>query len=181
LWTDTDFYVSSYIGSTLVFNMVKAASGSGLIAKHAHGEVDDTVYWMGTHNFYMYDGGGARVIPCPVWDSVFQDLDVANASKCHVGVNKGFTEICFWFPSISGGLGICDKFVKYNYLEKVWDYSSLQRNIWIDASIYQYPIAVTNTGTIYYQEYGLDADGTPLNPVFTTGYFYLQAVKISRH
>lgn len=173
LWTDTDFYVSSYIGATLVFNMVKAASGSGLIAKHAHGEVDDTVYWMGQHNFYMYDGSGARVIPCPVWDAVFQDLDFANASKCHVGVNKGFTEIWFWFPSLSGGLGICDKVVKYNYLERTWDYSSLQRNLWIDSTIYPYPIAATNDGIIYYHEYGVDADGSVLSTSFTTGYFYL--------
>jgi hypothetical protein len=173
LWTDTDFYVSSYIGATLVFNMVKAASGSGLIAKHAHGEVDDVVYWMGSQNFYMYDGGGARAMPCPVWDAVFQDLDRANATKCHVGVNKAFTEICFWFPSLSGGLGICDKVVKYNYMERTWDYSSLQRNLWIDSTIYQYPIAATNDGTIYYHELTQDADGVALTPSFTTGYFYI--------
>jgi hypothetical protein len=173
IWTDKDLWVSSYIGSTLVFNMVKTAEGAGLIAKHAWGKLSDTVYWMGKKNIWAYDNSGPRIIPCPVWDAIFQDMDLANATKCHVGVNKAFSEISFYWPSASGGLGYCDSMAKFNIEEGTWDLSLLSRNVWKDADTFDYPIAATNDGFVYFQENGYDADGNALNPYFETGYFYV--------
>jgi hypothetical protein len=173
IWTDKDLWVSSYIGSTLVFNMVKTAEGAGLIAKHAWGKLSDTVYWMGKKNIWAYDNSGPRIIPCPVWDAIFQDMDLNNVSKCHVGVNKAFSEIMFFWPSQSGGLGYCDSMAKFNIEEGSWDLSLLSRNVWKDADTFDYPIAATNDGFLYYQENGYDADGNVLSPSFETGYFYV--------
>lgn len=173
LWTDKDLWVSSYIGSTLVFNMVKVGEGAGIIGKHAWGKLSDTVYWMGQKNFFIYDNAGPRILECTVWDAVFQDLDIANSSKCHVGINKAFSEIFFFFPSISGALGYPDKYAKYNIQERSWDYGSMQRNAWRDSDVLAYPVAATNDGFIYYHENGFDADGSPLISYFQTGYFYV--------
>jgi hypothetical protein len=173
LWTDKDLWVSSYIGSSLVFNMVKVGEGSGIIGKHAWGKIADSVFWMGQKNFFLYDNAGPRILDCTVWDAVFQDLDLTNASKSFVGVNKAFSEIFFFFPSASGGLGYPDKYAKFNIQENAWDYGPLQRNAWRDSDVLSYPVAATNDGFIYYHENGLDADGTPLNAYFQTGYFYI--------
>lgn len=172
-WTDKDVWVSSYIGASLVFNFVKAGEGMGLIAKHAHCKLTDTVFWMGQKNFFVYDNSGARMLPCSVWDAVFQDLDITNSYKCFAGVNKAFSEVWFFFPSVSGGLGYPDTYVKYNMEESVWDYGRLQRNAWRDSDLFNYPLAATNDGFIYYHENGFDADGTVLNASFRTGYFYI--------
>ena len=173
IWTDKDLWVSSYIGSTLVFNMVKTAEGAGMIAKHAWGKLGDTVYWMGKKNIWAYDNSGPRIIPCPVWDAIFQDMDLANQTKCHVGVNKAFSEILFFWPSKSGGLGYPDKMVKCNIEEGTWDLSNLQRSAWTDVDTFDYPIAITNDGLAYNHEFGYDADGVVLNASFETGYFMI--------
>jgi len=173
LWTDKDLWISSYIGSSLVFNMVKVGEGAGIIAKHAWGKMSDTVYWMGKKNFFIYDNAGPRILQCPVWDLVFQDLNETYASLCHVGVNKAHTEVFFFFTSTSGGLTYPDKYAKFNIQENAWDTGTLQRSAWRDSDAFNYPIAATNDGFIYYHENTADADGSPINSYFETGYFYI--------
>lgn len=175
LWTDKDLWLSSYIGSTLVFNMVKVGEGAGIIGKHAWGKLTDTVYWMGQKNFFIYDSDGPRTLACPVWDAVFQDLNMDYASSCAAGVNKAHSEIFFFFTSISGGVTYPDTYVKYNIQEQAWDYGKMNRSAWTDSDVFNYPIAVTNDGYLYYHENGMDADANPLVPSFETGYFYIDS------
>jgi hypothetical protein len=173
IWTDKDLWVSSYIGSTLVFNMVKTAEGAGMIAKHAWGKLGEAVYWMGKKNIWKYDNNGPHIVPCPVWDAIFQDMDLNNIAKCHVGVNKSFSEIMFFWPSKSGNLGYCDKMAKFNIEEGAWDLSNIQRSVWKDSDTFDYPVAMTNDGFVYSHENGFDADGNVLNPYFESGFFYV--------
>jgi|WetSurMetagenome_2_1015567.scaffolds.fasta_scaffold38136_3 hypothetical protein len=174
IWTDLDLWSMTYTGATFVFSFNKIGANCGLIAKHAHAQLADTVFWMGTNNFFVLSGGGVSPLPCPVWDAVFQDLDTANASKCFAGSNTSFSEVWFFYPSTSGGLGYCDKYAKLNIVEKTWDIGSLQRNTWLDTSVVGSPVALANNGSVYLHESGTDADDAPLNYSYDTGYFYLE-------
>ena len=173
LWTDLDVWVMSYVGSQLVYGFVKGAENCGLIGKHAFTKLAGSIYWLGANNFFVYGGGGAAILPSPVWDIVFQDLDATNAWKCFAGSNTLFSEVLFAYPSISGGLGICDKYVKYNTVENSWDAGTLQRNTWMDQTILGAPIATTDAGIVYVHETGMDADTSPMTSGFTTGYFFV--------
>lgn len=174
IWTDTDLWLMTYIGATLVYGFNKIGSRVGLIAKHAHAQYGSMIYWMNPSNFFMYGGGTDPIeMPCPVWDVVFQDLDVANQSKCFAAVNASFSEISWYYPSISGGLGYPDKYVKFNTQTHEWDVGVMQRNCWVDASVFDNPMAVTQGGSIYLHESGMDADNTAMVPFFETGYFYV--------
>jgi hypothetical protein len=173
IWTDLDLWSMTYIGSQFVFSFNKIGSNCGLISKHAHAQLAGNVYWMGWQSFFMLSGNGVMELSCPVWDAVFQDLDIANASKCRAGSNTSFSEIWFFYPSKSGGLGICDKYVKYNTIEGVWDMGSMQRNTWMDVSILGGPVACTNSGLIYVHESGKDADNAPVNYYYETGWTFL--------
>ena len=173
IWTDIDVYAMNYIGATFAFGFNKIGSNCGLIAKHAHTQLAGVTYWMSSAAFFALSGGGVQQLPCSVWDAVFQDLDAANTSKCHAGSITAFGEVIFFYPSKSGGLGYCDKYVKYNTIENEWDYGSLQRNTWIDQSVLGGPIASSNSAIIYSQESGTDADNAPLNSFFQTGWFYI--------
>jgi hypothetical protein len=163
----------TYIGASLVFGFNKIGANCGIIAKHAKAQLSGNVYWMGTSNFFALSGGGVQVIPCPVWDAVFQDLDTANAHLCHTGSNTSFSEIMFFFPSISGGTGTCDKYAKLNVAEGSWDIGYLQRNTWMDSSVVGLPVATNNSGSIFSHESGQDADGNPLNYFYETGWTYV--------
>lgn len=173
IWTDIDVWAMQYIGYPLVFGFNKIGSGCGLIAQHAAGQLGGIVYWMGQSNFFALTGSGATPIPCPVWDSVFQDLDTTNAHKCFAAPNSVFNEMWWFYPSASGGTGECDKYVKLNTVEGSWDYGSLVRTAWIDQSVLGNPIGADLEGLIYRHEDGEDADGQAINWWFKTGYFVI--------
>jgi hypothetical protein len=121
----------------------------------------------------MMAGNGIQVIPCPVWDAVFQDLDTTNQDKCIAGANTTFNEVWWFYPSKSGGTGQPDKYVKYNTNEQTWDYGNLSRTAWIDQSVLGPPIAATAEGSIYQHELTNDADGDPIQTSMQTGYWML--------
>jgi hypothetical protein len=51
----------------------------------------------------------------------------------------------------------------YNYLEKVWYFGTLERTAWLDRGTRPFPIATDNNGYTYNQEFGYDADGSPMD------------------
>lgn len=176
IWTDLDLWGMAFTSNALVYNFNKLGANCGLVGKHAWAQIGGSVFWMGKSNFFFWSGGGVQPITCPAWDIVFQDLDQDNAYKCVAGSNSDFSEIWFFYPSISGGLGYPDKCLKINILENppTWDSIPMGRGAWIDRSILGPPISI-NSGVqlIYTQETGQDANDTPMMPSFETGYFYL--------
>ena len=173
LFTDIECYSMDFIGYPLVFNFNKIGNNCGLIARAAVAELGGMVFWMSPANFYSLSGSGAQPLRCPVWDAVFQDLDRSNLSKIAAWSNSDGNEIWWFFPSISGGTGENDKFVKYNIVEQAWDYGSLSRTACLDRSVLGGPLAAGSDQYIYQHETGYDAAGSAISPSFTTGYFAL--------
>ncbi len=174
LWSDLELWSLTYVNQPLVYTPNKVGDKCGLVGKHAWTAYSDAVYWMGNNNFFVYSGAGVLPIPCTVWDDVFQDLDRANISKVVCGSNSDFTEIWWFFPSLSGGTGAPDKAVKYNIIEGTWDTMPFGRLAWIDRSILGNPIAIAATGGIIYShESGKNADDAAMMPRFLTGNFAL--------
>jgi hypothetical protein len=173
LWTDLALWAMVYQGLPFVFGFNEIMSGCGLIGPHAACVMRGGVYWMGTGNFFVLGGGGPRSIPCSVWDVVFQNLDTDNQSKCVAAPNSAFDEVNFFYPSLSGGTGEIDSYVKFNIEENSWDYGTLSRTAWTDQSVLGQPIGTTPTGIIYQHETSPDADGGALLASFTTGWFTL--------
>ena len=170
-WTDEDLWAATYINAPLVYSFNMIAAGCGLIGQHATCQLRGTVYWMGQSNFFVLGGGGAQPIPCSVWDVVFQNLDTANQSKCRAAPNTPFNEVYFFYPSLSGGTGENDSYVKVNVIDGNWDYGTLGRSAWIDQSVLGMPIGASPQSIIYQHETTNDADGAPLVSGFTTGYW----------
>ena len=59
----------------------------------------------------------------------------------------------------NGGTDENDKYVVYNYDQKIWYVGSLARTSWVDRGVYQYPMA-TDSNLVYNHEKGNDNDGT---------------------
>ena len=67
---------------------------------------------MGPSQFYMLSNGGVQIIPCPLWDVIFQDIDQSNVDKIRVAVNSRFNEIAWYYPTItsfSGSISVCGR------------------------------------------------------------------------
>jgi len=82
-------------------------------------------------------------------------------------LNKRFNEVGWFYPSSSADE--IDRYVSYNYLEKVWSIGQLVRSSWLDEGLVAYPRATYTTsdvGYLYQQEQGNDADGSPMTNVY---------------
>ena len=170
IWTDLDMWSMNYLGYPLVFGFTKVGANCGLSGKHAACQLSGNVYWMGQSNFFMFGGSGVQVIPCPIWDYVFQNVDTANIYKTVACANTSFNEVWWFFPA-SAGSGEPNKYVKYNTLERTWDYGVLSRTAWIDQSVLGPPIAASPDSYIWKHETTEDAAGAPLVSSMQTGYF----------
>jgi hypothetical protein len=178
IWTDLDLWVMNFIGFPNVYGFNMIGAGAGACSKHSVQKLRGGVYWMGTSNFYRYAGAGCEVIPCPVWDSVFQNLNTSFIQNVRAMPNTAFNEVGWFYPSTASVSGECDSYVKMNISEpgQPWDIGpagAMPRSAWIDQNVFGPPIATSPGGVIYQHETTNDADGQPMLWSWTTGYFKL--------
>ena len=176
VWTDLGLWSMQYISQPLIYSFTEIGTGCGLIARKAATSMNGVVYWMGQSQFYRLSGSGVEIIPCPVWDVVFQNLNTSdqNLSKIRIAPNSRFGEITWYYPSnsSSNSAGEIDSYVKYNVILNVWDYGSLSRTAWINESVLGPPIGASGDDQLIYQhETSNDAGTVAMNSSFTTGYF----------
>jgi hypothetical protein len=173
MWTDLDLWSITYVNLPQIWAQAKIGSNCGCVGRHAVGQLNGVVYWVGKSNFYALYGGSVVPIPCNVWDSVFQNLNTSFLSHCWVETITGFNEVMFFYPSASASDGECDSYAKMQVIDGTWDQGLLSRTAGIGQSLLGNPIMGASTGVIYQHEIGYNADNAPLIPSFTTGYFYL--------
>ena len=172
IWTDIDCWVMQYVGQPLVFGFNRVGSGCGLVGMHAMGNLNGTVYWMGPSNFFVFSGEGITPLPCPVWNFVFENIDTTNLAKVRCAVNSLYNEVTWFFPQQGTGGSTENKlYVKYNILEREWDYGTLGRSAWIDATVLGNPIGSELSGIIYQHEIGFNAGSVAIDTSFQTGYW----------
>lgn len=175
IWTDLDLWAMNYQGPPFVFGFNKVGAGAGLISSHAAQQLRGGVFWMGPSNIYSYSARGVTVVPCPIWDFIYQNINMDYAANVRALPNTPFNEAGWAFPSTASVDGENDSYFKFNILEPgtPWDYGTLSRSAWMDQTVLGAPLGASPTGIIYQHETTNDADGAPLGWSFQTGYFYI--------
>jgi len=159
VFTDQSLHAMQYLGPPFTFGIQLISENITIAGPLSAIAVDDMVFWMGDQEFYMYSGQ-VQKLPCSVRSYVFNDFNQSQAEKITCGINSAFSEVWWFYPSASSDT--VDKYVVYNYQEKVWYYGTLERTAWLDRGIGQYPISASLDGYLYYHEFGSD-DGS-VNP-----------------
>ena len=159
VFTNKTLHAMKFIGPPFTFGLQELSKNITIMSPFSAIAVEDAVFWMGVDTFYVYSGGQTVQLPCTVKDKVFLDFNFAERDKVHVGLNSEFSEILWFYPS-SAGTEI-DKYVAYNYLEKVWYYGTLERQAWLDRGIRNLPQA-TGGSLLYNHEVGFDDDGSAM-------------------
>jgi hypothetical protein len=162
VWTDDSVHSLRYIGAPFEYSIVRVGVTS-LVAPNAVVAANDVVFWMGQNGFFQWDGrlGG---LPCSVKDFVFNDINWNQAEKITAGSNMSYNEVWWFYPSADSNEN--DRYVAYNYNERVWFVGSIVRTAWIDRSIEDYPRAAATDGYIYFHEIGQDDGSTnPYSPI----------------
>ena len=168
IFTDTSLYSMNFIGPPLTFAINLINEGSGLLSPKSAVNAPNGVFYVSKTGFYFYSGSVKR-LPCTVQEYVFEDLDLSQAFKCHMGVNTEFSEIWFFYPSIEDGTGEISRYVIYNYEENHWSVGNLVRYAWLDAGIEDLPFATATTSSqqcVFEHETGFDDYEDAMTGVF---------------
>ena len=165
VWTDTALHSLRFIGPPFTFGLQQLSSNITIMGPNAAVSTEDFVFWMGIDNFYVY-AGQTQQLPCSVKDKVFLDFNLSQTDKVYAGINSEYGEVIWLYPSdtnavANGGNGQNDRYVIYNYNEKVWYYGSINRSAWLDRGTRSFPIAAGD-GYLYNHEFGYDDDGVAM-------------------
>ena len=118
---------------------------------------------MGDEVFYVYDGN-VKLIPCPIEEYIFDNMNLSQRSKITSGLNSKFNEVWWFYPSTDSETN--DSYVVFNYAENSWYYGNLTRTAWYDNALSNLPIAASTDGYLYFHEDGLDDGSTnPPSPI----------------
>lgn len=157
IWTDISLSSLQYLNTAEVFGLQEVANGVSIIGPNAIASANNVIYWMGNDKFYTYNGR-VDTLPCTIRQFVFEDINRQQGQIFFAGTNNQFNEVV-WFYCTANATEI-DRYVIYNYSDNIWYFGNLNRTAWVDAGIFQYPLAA-HDGWVYTHESGND-DGQPL-------------------
>jgi hypothetical protein len=162
VFTDSAVYSLQYLGPPYVWAPQLLGDNVSIMGPNAAVIASGIVYWMGVDKFYSYDGR-VQTLNCDLRRFVFSDLNQDQGLQVFAGTNEGFNEV-WWFYCSANSTAI-DKYVIYNYVEKIWYYGTMSRTAWLDSGLQSYPIAAnyftnTATGNLINHETGLNDNTT---------------------
>ena len=157
VYTDVSLHGMQFLGDPFTFGLTEISRNITIAGPNAAIAVNDFVFWMGSKEFYVY-GGTVQRLPCTVLDYVFSDFNRDQIGKVYAGHNSSYGEVWWFYPSKNSTVN--DRYVIYNYQEKIWYFGNLARTAWVDRGINQYPIAASTDNKLYYHEFGQDDGST---------------------
>jgi len=157
VFTDSAVYSLQYLGPPYVWAPQLLGDNISIEGPNAAVIASGIVYWMGVDKFYSYDGR-VQTLNCDLRRYVFQDFNQAQAAQVFAGTNEGFNEV--WWFYCSANSNTIDRYVIYNYLEKIWYYGTMARTAWLDSGLLDFPLAATYSNNLVYHEQGLNNNET---------------------
>ena len=162
VFTDSSVYSLQYLGPPYVWAPQLLGDSVSIISPNAATLASGVIYWMGVDKFYTYDGR-INTLNCDLRRYIFQDINLEQTEQVFCGTNEGFNEVWWFYPSANSTL--IDRYVVYNYLEKIWYYGTMERSAWLDSGLRAYPLAAiynssTSTGNLVNHESGINDNAT---------------------
>lgn len=146
VWTDTALFSMQYVGAPYVWSFSLLDQDVSMASQNAALTVNNVVYWMGRDKFFMYSGR-VETLPCTLRQFVYSDINYNQLSQVVAGANEGFNEVWWFYPSSNSMIN--DRYVVYNYLERLWYYGNINRSFWSEHSQRNYPFAAFSIQTSY--------------------------------
>jgi hypothetical protein len=177
VFTDSAVYSLQYLGPPYVWSAQLLADNISIYSQNAAVLGSGVIYWMGVDKFYTYDGR-VNTLNCDLLRYVFNDINYDQNQQVFAGTNEGFNEV--WWFYCSADSEEVDRYVIYNYLEKVWYYGTMSRTAWLDSGLLNYPLAATysttaGTGLLLNHELGINDIATattlPINAYISSAEF----------
>jgi hypothetical protein len=138
VWSDTALFSMQYVGAPFVWSFTLLDQDVSVASQDSVITVNNVVYWMGRDKFFVYSGR-VETLPCTLRQYVFSDINYDQIEQIVAGANEGFNEVWWFYPSANSTTN--DRYVIYNYLERIWYYGTINRTAWSEHSQRNNPIA----------------------------------------
>lgn len=155
VWTDSCIYSMQYLGAPYIWGFNILMDNISVMSPNSMITINNVTYWMGRDRFYMYSGR-VEVLPCALRQYIFADINQNQAYQVFAGANEAYNEVWWFYVSSSSAGTSVDKYVVFNYLDRVWYYGSMARSAWLQSGTIQYPIAADYNKRLLYHENGCD-------------------------
>lgn len=184
LWTDTAMHSMAYVGPPFIYGFRQLGNDCGAVSLNATIIINDIAYWMADGQFFRY-AGTVQEIECPVINHVFDDINKVQYSQIYCGSNAFYAEATWYYCSANSDQ--IDRYVVYNYGENSWYFGTIERSIYQDNAVTEFPIGgtyfpnstantistingLTSGRTILYNiEDGVNADGSAIVSYIESG------------
>jgi hypothetical protein len=163
VWTDSAVYSMQYLGPPYIWGFTLLADNISIASQNTMATAAGVVYWMGVDKFYIYSGR-VETLPCSLRQYVFNDINRGQQEQFLSGTNEGYSEV--WWFYCSANSNVIDRYIIFNYLDRVWYYGTMDRTAWLDSALREYPMAATSDNLLVFHEAAVD-DGTtnPPSPI----------------
>jgi hypothetical protein len=170
VWTDTSLYSLQFVGAPIVWSSTLLADNISILSDRAWATAAGVTYWMGLDKFYLYEGR-TGTLTCDLLQYVFDDVPGFNNNQNEQvfgSTVEKFNEV--WWFYCSAGSTTNDRYVVYNYTEKIWYFGTMVRTAWMDAGVTGHlPIAADDTNKkLMFQETGNDDLSTNVSVPITS-------------
>jgi hypothetical protein len=165
IWTDSALFSMRYLGPPYTFGFTTLSTDTTIASPNCVTTASNITYWMGNSKFYVYSGR-VDTLPCSLRQYVFDDFNFDQAEQVYSGNNEKYNEVWWFYPSATSDYN--DRYVIYNYLEKLWYYGDMPRMAWLDSHIIGFPWAAYDNILVQHES-GLD-DGTTNPPTAVPAY-----------
>ena len=155
VWTDSCLYSMQYLGAPYVWGFQVLMDNISIMSPNSMITVNNVTYWMGRDRFYMYSGV-VQTLPCSLRQYIFGDINQDQSYQVFAGANEAYNEVWWYYVSQSSANTVVDKYIIYNYLDRVWYYGTLGRTAWMQTGTQPYPIAADYNNRLLYHEVGCD-------------------------
>lgn len=119
VFTLSEVYQIEFVDKPDIWFFRKLFSTDGIIGPKARAKIEDSVFWMGQGDFYVFDGYTVNPLPNNTLKRyVYDNINQGQSWKCFAFANVEWSEVWFFYPA---GQDIeCNNYVIYNYKEFHW-------------------------------------------------------------
>lgn len=164
--TDTSVYSMQYLGPPFVWGFNLLDQDISIASQNAVVSVNNTVYWMGTDKFFVYDGR-VSTLPCSIRQHIFSNINSDQTAQICGGNNEAFSEVWWFYPSADSDVN--NNFVIYNYIEQIWSYGTLNRSAFAPQTIRKYAMMGFGIQTSYLSQ-AIDSSVTTIPIINASSY-----------
>ena len=116
----TSMYVGRYVGPPLIWQWIRVPGDIGCPSKRGVVVVDTSHYFVGSNDFYVFDGTFPRPLDAPVREWFFDNMNAQYAQNIIGTVDLPRSHIYWYYPSVNSANGALDSVLIYNFRTNTW-------------------------------------------------------------